>query len=302
MSKFFRNIPRHFKEARQGIFRNFGMTISSALAVTITLVMIAAFLLVSTNLEAFMNSVEEGVQIHVKVENVVAEDRIPAIKATIESIDGVKNVTYSDKDAELDALIEAYGDDGSLFEAYRGEANPLKRAFIVEVDDGMVIDNVTKEIEAIEGIESALYGGASILNMMSAFESVKRGGGMFVLILSALAIFLISNTIKLTIVARSDEIRIMRLVGASNRYIRTPFVLEGVFIGLLGAVVPMLLVYYGYNWVYTYTGGYFFTTLFSLIEPTNYIMRINVTLAGIAVVVGLIGSYISVSKYLWWRR
>ena len=138
--------------------------------------------------------------------------------------------------------------------------------------------------------------------MMSAFDSVKHGGTIIVMVLSALAIFLISNTIKLTIVARNEEIRIMRLVGASNGYIRTPFVLEGIFIGILGAIIPMLIVYYGYNYVYTYTGGYFFTSLFALIEPKGYVMNINLALAAIGSIVGLIGSYISVSRYLWWKR
>ena len=138
--------------------------------------------------------------------------------------------------------------------------------------------------------------------MMSAFEKVKEGGIIAVLVLSALAIFLISNTIKLTINARQDEIHIMRLVGASNRYIRTPFLIEGVFIGLLGAIIPILIVYFGYEYIYEISGGYFFTQLFTLISPRPFIIDICIVLAGIAAIVGLIGSYISVSKYLWWRR
>ena len=94
----------------------------------------------------------------------------------------------------------------------------------------------------------------------------------------------------------------MRLVGASNGYIRTPFLLEGIFIGLLGAILPIGLVYFGYSYIYTATGGYFFTPLFTLITPQPFLVYISGALAGIAIVVGLIGSYISVSKYLWWKR
>lgn len=302
MIKFFRNIPRHFKEAKNGIIRNFAMTLSSASAVTVTLVLIGAFLLVAVNLDSFMTSVEEGVQIHVKIEDTISEDKISDLKSSIEAISGVKSVEYSDKDSELDALIEVYGDEGELFETYRGEANPLKRAFIVEVTDGLLIDDVTAKIEAVPGIYSALYGGSSIIQMMSAFDNIKSGGVIFVLILSALAIFLISNTIKLTIFARQDEIRIMRLVGASNGYIRTPFLLEGIFIGLLGAILPIVLIYFGYTYLYEATGGIFFTPLFALITPQPFLLYISLALAGIAMVVGLIGSYISVSRYLWWRR
>ncbi|MBR3839684.1 MAG: permease-like cell division protein FtsX [Erysipelotrichales bacterium] len=302
MIKFFRNIPRHFKEARNGIVRNFAMTLSSASAVTVTLVLIGAFLLVAVNLDSFMTSVEEGVQIHVRIEDTVSEDKISSLQASVEAISGVRSVVYSDKDSELDALIEVYGEEGELFETYRGDANPLKRAFVVEVTDGLLIDEVTAKIEAVPGIFSALYGGSSIIEMMSAFENIKSGGIIFVLILSALAVFLISNTIKLTIFARQDEIRIMRLVGASNGYIRTPFLLEGIFIGLLGAILPIGLVYFGYTYLYTVTGGYFFTPLFTLITPQPFLMYISGALAGIAIIVGLIGSYISVSRYLWWKR
>ena len=302
MIKFFRDIPRHFKEARNGIIRNFANTISAATAVTVTLVLIGAFLLVAVNLDSFMTSVEEDVSIHVKIEDTVSDNKLDSLQKSVESIDGVKSVVYSNKDQELDALIEVYGEEGEIFETYRGESNPLKRAFIVEVTDGLRIDEITNNIAKIPGIESALYGGGSVISMMSAFEKVKEGGIIAVLVLSALAIFLISNTIKLTINARQDEIHIMRLVGASNRYIRTPFLIEGVFIGLLGAIIPILIVYFGYEYIYEISGGYFFTQLFTLISPRPFIIDICIVLAGIAAIVGLIGSYISVSKYLWWRR
>lgn len=302
MSKFFINIPRYFKEAKNGIVRNFAMTLSSASAVTVTLVLIGVFLIVALNLDSFMTSVEQGVQIHVRIEDTLTMDKVETLQKTIENISGVKSVTFSDKDAELDALIEVYGEEGELFETYRGDANPLKRAFIVEVDDGLLIDEITTRIENVDGIISALYGGGTVIQMMSAFESIKSGGIIFVLILSSLAVFLISNTIKLTIFARQDEIRIMRLIGASNGYIRTPFVIEGIFIGLLGAVLPIALVYFGYTYVYEVCGGVFFTQLFTLIAPHPFIYLTCGIMAGIAVVVGLIGSYISVSKYLWWKR
>lgn len=302
MIKFFRNIPRHFKEAYLGLCRNLAMTLSSISAVTVTLVLIGVFLIFAVNVESFTQSMEEDLKIHVKIEDTVEESKIASLKEALEKIPDVKTVTYSNKDTELDALIEVYGEDGYIFESYRGEANPLKRAFIVEVKDGDAIDRVTTSIEKVPGIYSALYGGKSILAMMEAFNNIRSGGVVFVLSLSALAVFLISNTIKLTIFARKDEISIMRLVGASNSFVRTPFLIEGMFIGLLGAIIPILMAIIGYRFIYEAMGGIFFSDMFPLIAITPFIYKLSGALAIVGMVVGLIGSYISVSRFLWWRR
>ena len=302
MIKFFRNIPRHFKEAYFGLCRNLAMTLSSISAVTVTLLLIGIFMIFAVNVESFTQSMEADMKIHVKIEDTVEETKITALMDAVKMVPDVKSVEYSDKDAELDALIEVYGEDGFIFESYRGEANPLKRAFIVEVSDGDAIDRVTKGIEKIPGIQSALYGGKSILKMMDAFNNIRSGGIVFVVCLCALAIFLISNTIKLTIFARKDEISIMRLVGASNSFIRTPFLIEGVFIGLLGALLPILLSIFGYDFLYVAMGGIFFSEMFPLVAVTPFIYQLSIALAVIGMVVGLVGSYISVSRFLWWRR
>lgn len=302
MIKFFRNIPRHFKEAYFGLCRNLAMTLSSISAVTVTLLLIGIFLVFAVNVESFTQSMEDDLKIHVKIEDTIEESKIASLKEAIEKIPDVKSVVYSDKDSELDALIDVYGEEGYIFESYRGEANPLKRAFIVEVKDGDAIDRVTSSIEKVPGIYSALYGGKSILKMMDAFNNIRSGGVVFVLSLSALAIFLISNTIKLTIFARKDEISIMRLVGASNGFIRTPFLIEGMFIGVLGALIPIVMAIFGYRFLYDAMGGFFFSEMFPLVGVTPFIYQLSIVLLLVGMVVGLIGSYISVSRFLWWRR
>lgn len=290
------------------------MTLSSASAVTVTLLLIGLFFIVAMNLDSFTQNVENDVKIHVKICNetldevsdekcvAVPDDQIPALQKRIQSMTGVKNVTFSSKDAELDAFIASYGTGGSLFEQYRGEGNPLKRAFIVEVKDGDLIDVVTKKLESMEGIYSARYGGTNVLKMISAFDSIRSSGTVFVLILTSLAIFLISNTIKIAIFSRQQEISIMRLVGASNGFIRTPYLIEGVIIGLLGALVPVGICVIGYQYLYERMGGIFFSEMFPLIPANPFIWQIIAILVATSMIVGLIGSYISVSRFLWWKR
>ena len=177
MSNFLHDIPRHFKEAYHGLLRNIAMTLSSVSAVTVTLVLIAVFTVFAMNISAFTKNMESDTKIHVQIEDVIEESKIPSLQEAVEKIANVSEVTYSDKDAELDAFIEIYGEHGELFESYRGEANPLKRAFIVEVDDGDEIERVTQDITKIPGIESALYGGTNVLAMMDAFNAIRSDLG-----------------------------------------------------------------------------------------------------------------------------
>ena len=142
----------------------------------------------------------------------------------------------------------------------------------------------------------------SATQLVSVLRTIRYGGLILALALSILAIFLIQNTIKLTILARADEIAIMRNVGATNNFIRSPFVVEGIIIGALGSIVPMVLTYYGYRYLYQFTGGYVITQMFSLIPPDNLIWQVNVALLLIGMIVGLIGSFFSVTKYLRWKR
>ncbi len=314
MIKLLRGVPRHFKEAYHGLSRNAVMTLSSATAVTVTLLLIGVFFILAMNLDSFTKSVENDVRIHVKICNetvdevadqvciAVADDDIPELQKKVAAVAGVKQVVYSSKDNELDELIKAYGSDGGLFGDYRGEGNPLKRAFIVDVQSGDMIDEVTVNIGAIKGIYSARYGGTNVLKMMDAFGSIRSGGLIFVLVLTSLAIFLISNTIKIAIFSRQREISIMRLVGASNGFIRTPYLIEGIVIGLLGAVIPIVICAFGYPYLYASLNGVFFTEMFPLILPYPFLYQIIAILIAASVAVGLIGSYISVSRFLWWKR
>ena len=137
---------------------------------------------------------------------------------------------------------------------------------------------------------------------VQALNSVRFGGAILVAGLSALAIFLIANTIKLTIYARSNEIAIMRDVGATNGFIRAPFVVEGMIIGALGAIIPILFTIFGYIFIYDKLGGVLFSEMYKMTPPHPFVLQLSLILLGIGMVVGLIGSFMSVTKYLRWKR
>lgn len=292
-----KNFPRHFLAALQNVWRNGVMSFSSIFAVTITLVLIGVVSIVALNIQGITTNIESGVRIYVKLDlNITSEDE-QAIGNQIKEISNVQSATYSSKDQELDKLIEGYPDGAELFESYRKD-NPLGAAYVVEVSDSKYIDQVAKGIEGIVHVNSVTYGGSSTNDMLQTLDMVRTGGSIFVVGLVIVAVFMIANTIKITITSRQTEVSIMRMVGASNWYIRIPFMLEGMLIGLFGAIIPIIVVIYGYSMVYDMTGGMIASSMLSLIKPYPFIRDFSLVLAGLGSGVGLIGSFVSIRRFL----
>lgn len=292
-----KNFPKHCKTACQNIWRNGVMSMSSIFAVSITLLLIGIIGLVAVNVEEMTYSIENSLTIYAQVERNLNDKQAQQIKPQIEKVDGVKKVTFSTKSQELDKLIEIQDKDGKkLFEGYRKD-NPLGSAFIIEVQDTKKIQDVAEKIEIIDNIHSVNTGGANTYSLVNTLETVRNAGSVFVVALTIIALFMISNTIKLTITARQTEISIMRMVGASNWFIRLPYMLEGLFIGLLGAIIPVLIIYFGYSALYTETIGSF-SALLSLKEPLPFLINYSGILVALGCGVGLVGSFVSVRKFL----
>ena len=217
-----KNFPKHCKTAFQNIWRNGVMSVSSIFAVTITLILIAVIGVIAINIQDMTYSIEDNLTIYAKVDRELTDKQAQKIQPQIEKIAGVKKVTFSSKADELDKMIAQQDDDGKkLFETYR-KNNPLGAAFVVEVKDAKHIDNVASQIGDIEHINEPQYGGSSTNSLVNSLEAVRNGGAIFVVGLTVVALFMIANTIKIKITSRQTEISIMRMVGASNWYIRLP--------------------------------------------------------------------------------
>ncbi len=302
MNKYLRMVPYQIKSAFKSFWRHIAMSLSAASAVSVTLLLMMCFLLLAGNLSGFTTNIEDEIQIHVTIDPTNDQAGIDAIEAQILEIDHISNIEFSSKEAELDLFIASFGESGEMFEIYRGDSNPMRDAFIIDINDKQYLNDVGAKIKNIEGVESAEFGGDSTVEMIKALDSVRIAGFFFVVSLSILAMFLISNTIKITIHARANEIAIMRNVGASNSFIRMPFLIEGVLIGLVGAIVPVLVTVVGYGIFYNELGGVFFTEMFKLQPTTPFAFEIAGILCLSGISVGLIGSFVSVGKYLKWKR
>ncbi len=300
-----RRIVRSFKEGFYGVVRHSAMAVSSASAVMITLTILCVFAIFSFNVDSITNTIEETVQISAKISfDHESDEQIKEINNQILAIEGVASTTFFTKEEELQFYIEMNADDEAsraIFDPYI-EDNPFHNIYYIDLNSGEYVSEVSSKVSEIEGIDEVNYGGESTITLINALDSIRVGGLVLVLALSVLAISLISNTIKLTIYARSTEISIMRNVGATNGYIKMPFMVEGMIIGLIGSVIPIVAGSVGYVYLYDYLGGIWLSNLFKMIDPMPFVIYLSLGLLVIAMVVGLIGSFFSVTRYLRWKR
>lgn len=297
-------ISRPLKEGFRGVARHWGMSISASIAVTITLVMISLFMIFSFNLENFTKDIESSLEISVLVDyDYESKEQIDRIDSELNAITGVAEVTFSSKEQEFEYYLNSFEDTStrSAFEPFRDD-NPMHNAFYIEAKSGDVIESIATEAKQIEGVDTVSYGGQSTIDLVGAMSSVRKIGFVIVIAMTLLAVMLIQNAIKLTISSRKDEISIMRNVGATNRFIRSPFLIEGIITGILGSIIPIALSIGGYTYLYKMTGGHMLSNMFNLLSPDPFIYQLSIGLAAIGIVVGYVGSWISVTRYLRWKR
>ena len=293
----FHRFIRHIKEGFVGVGRHFGMAISSAASVTITLLLVGFFLAFTYNLNIITKDIESSISLSALVSyDVDSRATLDLLKEQIASIEGVSSVEYRSKDDEFTYYVEMYPDIKEFNELYRDQ-NPFHDAFLVSVEDGNSLEEVKTKIEAINGIDSVHDGGSNTYILIDILEKVRLFGGALVLGLSVLAIYLIYNTISITIRARDTEIWIMKNVGAKNGYIRAPFLVEGIIIGLMGSIIPIGAMVAIYIYLYNISSGVLLG-VFNLVSPYPFLLYLCLSLLVIAIVVGFVGSYLSVSRLL----
>ena len=305
-----RNFFRHLWESIKSLKRNVWMTIASVSSVTITLTLVGVFVAVLLNVERIATGIENNIQINVyldvdstdssetttnEVGETVTNDSYHQVYDQISKVSGVESVTYSSKDEQLEKLQEAYGDDWTLFD---GDSNPLQDVYIVEADSPSDVKKVANKITKIEGVESVDYGGSNSDQLFSIAKFIRTWGFAGTVLLIFVAIFLISNTIRMTIMSRQRDIEIMRLVGAKNSYIRGPFFFEGAWVGLLGAIVPSIIIYFAYKTVYSSVNPQFEVQGLSLYPVDTFLPLVIGGMFLVGIIIGALGSVISMRRYL----
>ncbi|WP_164668099.1 permease-like cell division protein FtsX [Virgibacillus doumboii] len=293
----FSTVKRHFREGIKNIFRNGWMTVASVGAVTTTLILVGAFLALMLNLNNMANTLEEQVQIDALIDRTANEEQIEELGNKIEQMEEAKSVEFSSKDEQLAQLMESMGKEGGAWQMYQQE-NPLSHAYIVKADNPADTESLAKQINSLDNIQEVNYGRDVIHRLFQFNEYARNIGLVLILGLVFTAIFLISNTIKLTIMARSKEIGIMKLVGATNGFIRWPFFIEGMLLGVLGAIIPISLVLGGYYYLENSISGQITYDFVELLPFNPFAWQLSLIILVIGAFIGVWGSVMSVRKFL----
>ena len=295
--KIIRIIKKSFKDAFKSIFRNFSLSMASISCSAITLILVAISLLVTFNVNSITKDIEGVLEIVVFVSKDASVDEVNVIEQTINSMDNVDDdkTVYKNQD---DIKEELSSDENlaAIFDIL--DENPVQSSFVVYVKDVLKMDKTAEEIKNIENVTKVKYGESLVNKLVKMFAIIRNACLIAVIALIIVTAFLISNTIKITIFSRRNEISIMRLVGTSNTVIRLPFLIEGLFLGIIGAILPVLLTIYGYAFLYDYVGGSLFTELIMLVKPTLIVYKVSIVLLIVGGIVGMFGSLRAVRKYL----
>lgn len=296
--KIFRILFRDIRDAFKSVFRNFSLSIASISCITITLLVVAIAFVLSENVNNFANIVEKDVTIVAFIDNSATKDDLEQIKNEINNLDNIEEVSFESRTQIMDDMRESSEVLDNIMANYTEEDTPVQDTYLVKVKDIEKIEDTANEIKKIELVSSVKYGEGMVDQLISVFDVVRKISIIVVAALIVVTAFLIANTIKITIFSRKREISIMRLVGASNINIKIPFILEGLFLGLLGSIIPVVATTFGYVSLYKYFGGQLFSPFIRLITPEPFIYEVSIILIIIGMVVGMFGSWRAVKKHL----
>lgn len=285
-----------FKNALIGMKRHWVLCLSSVTTVFLTLSLAAVLIIAELHVNRFSENLASDLEIHVVLnDDVLEQETIDSIAAQINDVDNVRETVFSDKDHELEMMIEQKGEP---FTAYRGEENPLSHAFFVKVEDETLLEPTRQEIALIPGVQSAYYGGSSVSELVEILQTIRWTAAIFTLLLLILSLYLIYNAIRSSIQSRATEIGVMRTVGATTSFIRIPFEIEGTLIGLMGAILPWILMYYVYPVLYHTFGGHLIMPQLSFIPIDQMKQMMAWILFGSGALSGYLASLLAANRYI----
>jgi cell division transport system permease protein len=295
-----RTFRRHVRESFKSLGRNGWMTFASVSAVTITLLLVGVFFVIMMNLNQVAKGIEEDVEIRVHIDVAATDDQRDVLKKQIEVLPQVDSVEFSPKAEELDSLVESFGEEGEAFKLFEQD-NPLSDVFVVKTKEPAQTINMAKKIEKMQYAAKVKYGQGTVEKIFQVTDTSRNVGIVLIIGLLFTAMFLISNTIKITIFARRREIEIMRLVGATNWFIRWPFFLEGLWLGIIGSMLPVTIVGITYYYMYEFLSPKLKGNFIQMLDFNPFFYQVAGLLILMGAVIGVWGSLMSVRKFLYKR-
>lgn len=299
--RFFRIIGRSIKASFKSVFRNFSLSMASVTCTIITLILVSIGILLSYNVNHITKEIENELTIVILLDKNVTTEEINVTEKSLKDIANVDKIKFNSKEEIKNNLAKESETYAKIIESWEEGENPLQDSFVLTVKDVKEINETATTIKNIEHVSVVKYGESMVNELINIFDVVKNITLILVIALILVTAFLISNTIKITIFSRRSEIEIMRLVGTSNFVIKLPFLIEGFFLGLMGAIMPVLITIFGYDYAYSHlstAGLNNVLNVISLVKPIDIVYYVSLILFGIGALVGMFGSVRAVKKHL----
>lgn len=294
--RLFNNIV---KQGFQSMWRNKGMGLASVTSISAVLMILGIVLILILSINnVVIDTKLKFDEIEVFLDDDLSPDKLDKIEEMTKGYPGVKSIMFRSKIQALEIMREDWADEAYLLEGLE-EKNPLPDSYIIKVNDIELAEDLVNTIKTLDGVDEVKYY-KDVIDKLLLFAGYIRIGGIIITgILVFVSVFIISNTIKITVSSRRREINIMKYVGATNDYIRGPFIIEGVLFGLLGAMLSILVVYLSYNYVYKSMSEKLYTMFtFYLVNPKLIFTDIAIIFATIGSGIGGLGSLLSLKRYL----
>ncbi|WP_287793023.1 permease-like cell division protein FtsX [Megamonas sp.] len=283
------------KEVYTSFKRNIWMTLASIFTVVLSLFILGFFSIVILNLNKMADTLESQVQISVYLKDDLSQEEIDETKETLSKIEGLQDIKFTTREEAMKNFKERLGDQQFLLDAL-DDTNPLPDSFSLTVTSPQQVKTIADTAAALDSVESASYSQDIINHLFNLTHLIRLIGVALIILLTGAAIFIISNTIRLTVFARRKEIAIMKYVGATDWFIRWPFLLEGICLGFIGGGLATIFLYIVYNQVTQEI--YEAMAFFPLIPQHPFIDYISLAILVAGIIIGALGSTISLKRFL----
>ena len=287
-------------EGFANVFKNKKSTGASLMIMCATMIIFGVFLILGENINHFVSEVEQAQGIQVFATEEATDEQVTELGEKIKAINGVNKIEYVSKEDALNQMKEKFADNQDLLEGYEGENNIFTASYVVTLTDLNLSTQVQDEISKLDYVKKITSSDETVSTLISLANGIKIVTGVILVLLIVISIFIIANTIKLTVHARRKEISIMKYVGATNGFIRWPFIVEGMIIGIISSLISIILVGLAYNFIADQMVNSQFMKMMgvSLVSFADMFSSIIFVYMLLGIGIGALGSIISMRKYL----
>ena len=287
-------------EGFRNFFKNKKSTAASLIIMCATMFIFGIFFLIGENVNYIIEQVQSNQAMQVFINPEATAEQEQELEAKIKELPYINTIEYVSQEQALNEVKSWLGEDSSILDAYSGEDNPFKASYVITLTDLTKSDEIEEQIQTFENVSRVTVGIETINKLVDIANGIRTATGVILVLLILISIFIIANTIKLTVHARRKEISIMKYVGATNGFIRWPFIVEGILIGVISALITVVILGFAYNFVADQiSSSETMTTMgYNLLTYSNVLSMLFTVYIIMGIGIGAIGSAISMRKYL----